>query len=486
MTPASPAPMAPPAAAPIAGAARAILILAVVLFSGAQPVLLPIARNAAAAADANARQDYPAAADALADNAARLPFDAQAASRAGLAEISAGRYDAAIRHLSAAAALEGWTAARHVALGDAYAGLGDSKSALAQWELARAETPEDDGLLARLANQYEAAGRFADAIDVLAVLARVRANDPAVFYRLALLTAATAPADAPARLAVVAEIAPELAAPARSLIDAIQTGQASGNDAYTYGLVGFALIQLSEWRLAEEALSRAVAADPEYADAYAYLGLARDRQGEDGLDDYEAALRLAPDSALAQFLLGLHYRRAGDSDTALPFLLAAQALDPQNPAIAAEIGGAYASLGDLGNAEIWLTDAVQMDERSPQFWLLLARFYIDHEYHVAELGLPAARMAVNLAPDSAQALDALGYALLLTGDLDNAAKLLNQALAADAQSASIYYHLGILYVRLNRPAEAEAALNRALALDPDGFYGGLALQALARLTPAAP
>ena len=183
-------------------------------------------------------------------------------------------------------------------------------------------------------------------------------------------------------------------------------------------------------------------------------------------------------------MLGLYYRRAGDSGAALPYLQAAQALDPQNPAIAAEIGGAYASLGDLGNAEIWMTEAVRKDERSPQFWLLLARFYIDHEYHVDELGLPAARMAVNLAPGSAQALDALGYALLLTGDLDNAAKLLDQALAADPQSASTFYHLGILYARLNRAAEADAALNKALTLDPDGFYGGLALQALARLTPA--
>ncbi|MBC8081716.1 MAG: hypothetical protein H7Z21_00765, partial [Hymenobacter sp.] len=45
--------------------------------------------------------------------------------------------------------------------GDAYQGIGDGEAALAQWELARAQTPEDDGLLARLANQYEAAGRYA-------------------------------------------------------------------------------------------------------------------------------------------------------------------------------------------------------------------------------------------------------------------------------------------------------------------------------------
>ena len=486
MTSNAPAASATVPPAPALGLVRALIVLAAVIGLGVQPMLLPVARNAAAAQAASGLQDYGAAADALSDNAARLPYDGLAVNRAGLAEISAGRYDAAIRHILVAAALIGWTPARHIALGDAYAGKHDSASALAQWELARAETPNDDALLARLANQYETDGRFADAIAVLIVLAQVRATDASVYYRLALMTAATSPADAPARLALVSDIAPQFKPQAQSLIDAIQAGQASGNPAATFGLVGFALVQLSEWRLAEEALTRAVAADPHYSDAYAYLGLALDRQNKDGLDDYETAVKLAPESPLAQFLLGLYYRRIGDSNAALPYLQAAQALDPENPAIAAEIGGAYASLGDLGNAELWLTQAVKRDDRNPQFWLLLARFYVDHEYHVAELGLPAARMAVSLAPNSALALDALGYALLLTDDLDNAGKMLDQALAADSQSASIYYHLGILYVRQNRQPEAEAALNKALTLDPDGFYGGLALQALGRLTTNSP
>jgi tetratricopeptide (TPR) repeat protein len=465
---------------------RGLLVVAAILLAGLQPVLLPVARDLQIAQAATAAKNYAAAADALSNAAERLPYAGDLINQTALAEISAARFDAAIRDLFAAADLDGWTAARHVALGDAYVGKGDASSALAQWELALPGAPKDDALLARLANQYEALGRYPDAIRVLTTLTEVRRADPAVFYRLALLTAATSPADAPARLVIVADMAPNLASSTRMLVDAIQSGQATGNPAYTFGRVGYAFEQLNEWRLAEEALTRAVGIDPQYADAYAYLGLAQDRQNKDGLVALQTAVKLAPQSPLAQYLLGLHWRRAGDSHTALIYLQTAQALDPQNPAIAAEMGGAYASLGDLTNAEIWLTEAVKRDDKNPQFWLLLANFYVDNDYHVAELGLPAARMAAGLAPKSGPAADALGFALVLTGDLANGERMLLQALTLGGESAATYYHLGILYTRQKRAPEAEAALNHALSLDPQGFYGNLALKALGTLTKPAP
>ena len=471
---------------PAGALARGVLLLVLVLIAGFQPGVQAIRRDYQAAQAAAASKSFGAAADALADAAARLPYSGYAANRAGLAEISAGRFDDAIRHLFAAVALDGWTTARRVALGDAYLGKGDAHSAVAQWETALADDPKNDGVLARLANQYEAAGRYSDAVNVLNQLAQLRPQDAAVYYRLALLTAATSPEDAPARLALAAGVSPSLSPATKTLIDAIQEGEATGDRAYVFGKVGYALVQLSEWRLAEEALTHAVTLNPQYADAFAYLGLARDRQNKDGLDAYQTAVKLAPQSPLALYLLGLHWRRAGDSNTALPYLLAAQKLDPQNPAIAAEIGGAYASTGDLTNGEICLSEAVKRDDQNPQWWLLLAKFYMDNEYHVAELGLPAARRAANLDPKSGPAADIFGYALVLTGDLVNGEKMLQQALSLGGDTASTAYHLGVLYLRQNRKPEAEIAFKHALTLDPDGFYGGLALKALGALTPSSP
>jgi Flp pilus assembly protein TadD len=317
----------------------------------------------------------------------------------------------------------------------------------------------------------------------LTALAQVRRGDPAVEYRLALLTAVTTPAEALARLVRTASLAPDLAPSANAIARAIEVGQAAGDEAYTFGQVGFALIQLGEWALAELALTRAVEVNPSYADAHAYLGLAQDRQGEDGRTAYETALQLAPESPLINFFLGLHWRRAGEAGTALTYLKKAQSLDAQNPAIAAEMGQTYAVLGSFADAEFWFREAVRQDSQNPDFWLLLARFCVDNDFHVADPGLPAARMAASLAPDSAQAADTLGYALVLTGDLVNGEKTLARAAALDPNLPSIYYHLGWLYAQQGRVPEAEAAFNRTLALDPQGPLGGLALQALARLPP---
>lgn len=458
---------------------RAGLVLAVLL--ALSPTALPLAVPAAfqRAANAVAAQDYAAAADALEEAARRLPYDTSVVYRAGLADLAAGRFEGAFQRLTQVAARTGWTPTLRVAVGDAQLGRGDRAAAIEQWERASVDLPDNDALLARLAASYEAGGRLSDASAALARRLQLGVTEPALLYRLALLTATTTPETAIAPLTTVTNFPSEYTVRAEQLLRAVQDGLSPDDDAYLFGRVGYELIQLQEWALAEYALTQAVTRNPDYADAHAYLGLAQDEQGRDGAAAYQQAVELAPDSPLAQFLFGLHYRKLGQSVEALPYLEAAQRLDPNNPAIAAEMGGAYAARNDLPNAELWFSEAVRLAPQSPQFWLLLARFHVDYEWKVAELGLPAARMAVGLNPDSALAHDALGYALIVSGDFFNGQDSLARALVLDARLASGHYHFGLFYAIQNKSAEARDALNRALALDPDGPYGNLALKALA-------
>jgi cellulose synthase operon protein C len=465
----------------LAAMGRAVLLLLFVALLAPQPVVLPLKTALRTALEAEARHDHAARADALETAAARLPYSSALEYRSGLADLAAGRFDSAARRIRTAASQDGWTSESRTALGDALAGLGHVDAAAVEWEIALAEVPTDRGLLARLASYYERAGRYPEAIELLGQLGQ--SGDLAAYYRLTILTAALTPVDALARIAILEARAPDLAPVLGTLRSAIETGRMSGNDAYTKAVVGLAFVQLREWALAEIALSQALAAEPGFAEAYAYLGLAQDMQHKDGLMAYDNAIRLDPESPLIQFLTGLHWRRLENSDRALPYLMAAQGLDPDNPAVAAEIGGAHASLGNITAAEHWLVRAVQLDQRNPAFWLLLARFYVDHEYQVAEAGLPAARMAAGLDPDSPQAADTLGFALVLTGDLVNGRKFLDLALAADDSLASAHYHLGHLLGLQGARQAAESHLQRALALDPEGSIGGLALKALAHLAP---
>jgi len=452
--------------------------------TSAAPLALPAAFQRAAAL--TAEQKYAEAADLLDEAARRLPYESHALILAGSADISAGRFEVAVGRLRRAAALSGWTPSLHIAVGDALQGQGDLANAITEWEQALAEWPDTnvpDALLARLADAYESVGRLADASALLNRRLQSGAADPLVLYRQALLLAATNPAEATGSLAAVAELSTDYAPNAQALLNAIQTGLNAGDPAYLYGLVGFQLVQMQEWALAEKALTQAVGLNNQYADAYAYLGLALDSQGKNGQPAYESAIQVAPNSPLAQFLYGLHFRRLGQSAQALPYLLAAQKLDVKNPAIAAELGGAYAAQNDLPNAEIWFTQAVTLAPQDPQFWLLLARFHVDHEWKVGELGLPAARQAAGLNPGSALAADALGYALVITGDLVNGQKKLEEALGLDPNLAAAYYHLGQLYFIQGKTTEAANAFNHTLSLDPQGPYGKLAIQALAQNAP---
>lgn len=460
---------------------RGAIVLAVILLLDPQPLPLRLLRNFRVAQEALAREDYASAAKALADAAARLPYDRNTVYRASVAEIAAGSFDSATRRLLSSAAADGWSPTEQVTLGDAYWGQGKTEEAILQWEQAAQTLKDDTGLLTRLARAYEVQGRYPEAVTALNALAQKAEDNQAALYRLALLTAVTRPEDARARVRVVIDRNPNLEPALRGLLSALDEGQQSGELAYTFGKTGLALMQLKEWALAEEAFKRATALNAGYADAFAYLGLTQDMQGEDGQTAYQTAIQLAPSSPLPRFFLGLHWRRLGESAEALPYLKAAQELDEQNPAIAAEIGGAYASTGDLQQAEVWFSKAVELAPQNGDFWLLLARFHTDNEFHVDENGLPAARMAVGLLPNSAEAADALGYALTLTGDVVNAEKSLQNALRLNPQLPSAYYHLGVLYIKTNQYPQASAALEHALALDPNGPVGGQALKALARV-----
>lgn len=432
---------------------------------------------------AETSSDAAQIADALASAAARQPWDAVLAERAGIAALEAGRPAMAKAYLLRALERGRSSPELHIALGDAGAALGDLAGALAEWRAAAALGAADPALYRRIAEAHEALGQHTSAAEALRQLISLDPEDAAAHYRLGVILAALEPLAALAHLHAVGELDEALGAQADSLASAIATAGLAGDEAYLAGSAAVALMAREEWALAKTALERAIGLNPGYADAYAYLGLVRDQLGENGYDDLRRAVALAPDSALAHSLLGMHFRRLGQPGLAIPELERAYDLDPSNAAICAELGGAYASTGEVAAAEIWLREAVRLAPQSADFWLLLAQFYVESEFHIRAAGLPAAQTAVALAPESAAAHDALGWAHFLLGEFELAGAALNRALALDADLASAHYHLGVLWSTSGDAANARDEFIRAAELDPEGKYGTLARRALARLAP---
>jgi tetratricopeptide (TPR) repeat protein len=221
---------------------------------------------------------------------------------------------------------------------------------------------------------------------------------------------------------------------------------------------------MGEWDLAAEAFGRAVSVSPGYAEAWAYLGEARQHTGEDGFPDLSKAHEIDPGSLAVNTFLALYWQRAGDYPRALAHLDAGLAADPDNPSLLAEMGNTYALSGDLDSARVHYERAVESAPSDPRFWRAMAVFSITHEYQLRETGLPAASQAIKLAPKDPASLDVMAQVLFLLGNPGNAQRFLELAIAADPSYADAHLHLALLYLEDGETDLAYQELNKASSL----------------------
>ncbi len=265
----------------------------------------------------------------------------------------------------------GWTSAGAAQAGDIWESLGDSSRAVPYWERAAQLEPSNAGLVQRLAQAYIQLGRWSQAQISLNQLVALRPDDGWAHYQLGLLQAVVDPARAVQQLEA-AQSDPSRQAFSLELIALLQNG---ASDAATAAAVGALYASRDLWNYAEYAFLYAASLPDAPPEALAYAGLARDRQGKDGSTQINQAIAAAPGVAEVRYLQGLHLRLMGDYAASLDAFYRAAALEPTNPAYAAELGTAYQLAGNLGEAEIWLIAAVQLSGSDPRFQQLLDQFY---------------------------------------------------------------------------------------------------------------
>ena len=147
--------------------------------------------------------------------------------------------------------------------------------------------------------------------------------------RLVYLEMALAPSKALPELMQAAQIDPALDATVQSLRSALNTAFLSDDRAYQFVISGRALGASENWDLAAEAFRNAIAVRADYAEAWAWLGEAKQQQGQDGSAEIERALALNPNSAMLQSLYGLYLQRQKQPEKALAAFQKAATLEPE-------------------------------------------------------------------------------------------------------------------------------------------------------------
>jgi len=434
-----------------------------------------LARAEAATNDLEASKEYEAAAQLLF-------WRPDLYEQAGLKALQSDP-QRAIQMLVTAREKSALTPGGQVSLGDAYFASGETDQAFREWEGLLNEKQATAQVAPRLAREYHLREQYEVEAQTLRQWLEIDPLNPDANRRLGLLLTASAAPEALSLLKLAAATSPETTSQLEGLSAALET---PGDDpAYRLARCGQALTQLEEWPLAEKAFSLAVEANPQYAAAWAWLGLARQQNNADNaLEALEYANQLETQSAPLHAMFGTYWLKAGQAQKARAEFAAAKELEPDNPAWWLGLASATAQT-DLPTALAAYLQAANLAPQEAANWYALAAFCVENNVYLEDYGLNAAMRAFALDPQNPAYLDMLGRAQMASGQTEAAEAIFKRALATGtAETAFIHhFHLGLLYLQTGRQAEAQNEFQQTLQLDPQGPYGQQAKTLLERYFP---
>lgn len=271
----------------------------------------------------------------------------------------------------------------------------------------------------------------------------------------------------------------------------------------------------------EQAARRALALEPTFVGAWNNLGIILQEAGklDESLVCLNRVVHLRPDDPLARNNLGNTLKRLGKLTEARAQYEAALALQPT---YAEALSNMASLLNDLGQPDQALASARRAIDINPRHaeayinavgvevgrrrypealrWAealltfaplhaggLAAKAIVMTHLERPEEALDAARQAVSAAPDSSDALNALGEALQAQGQVDLALAAYDKAaLASGFGVEKAMINRGVLLMEQGRKAEAREALEKALSLYPASASAWMTMSDLKTFTRRDP
>jgi cytochrome c-type biogenesis protein CcmH/NrfG len=304
-----------------------------------------------------------------------------------------------------------------------------------------------------------------------------------IHYRLGLLLTLLDPELALTELMLASSLDPEFDPVVQTLRAALNLSATQPDSSAQIVTIGRALGLVDEWDLSLVAFENAVESDSENAEAWAWLGEAKQQTGAEGRVELDRALSLDHESVIVRALRGLYWNRQGKYQQMLAEYKLAAEYGPENPAWYASIGDAYLQLGDLAAAFSAYQRATELAPNESTYWRLLAIFCAENGVRVEDVGLPAAQKAVDLAPDNLAALDVLGWSYLSSGRYYTAEQTLLDVISRDANYLPARLHLAMNYLAQGNRTPAYNELIYIRDADPNGANGQMAGEMLKRYFP---
>ncbi len=457
-----------------------LVVCLVIAISGVLPYSLEVRHDLEYAQAAVSADDTGPASKALIRVVNMQPWRKELWQQAGEYAYAAGDLGSAITMLEKARAEHLISGDGLVVLGDAYLQNGDPIAALRAWKAGIRTGATVEGAFERIYNQQrEQHDLIAARITLEDWIAR-HPGSVEPLYQNGLLLAVLDPEQALPVLLDASSRDPAYANRVETLRKGLSLALAAGDPVFARMQVGRSLATLGEWDLAQVCFEEAALLDPSYAEAWAFLGEARQQLQHDGFADLERASALSPDSVVVQALMSVYYRRQGQPELAVQYLKKIIEHEPDQAIWQLEMGNTLAETGDLVTAQTHFIKAAELEPDTPLYWMELARFSVVHGADVRGVALPAARQALQLAPKDTAVLDMNGQVMYQLGDLASAERFLQRALEIDSAYAPAHLHLGQVYLQWQRNDSARTHLSSAARLSDGGQVGETASRLLER------
>lgn len=232
------------------------------------------------------------------------------------------------------------------------------------------------------------------------------------------------------------------------------------------GLIGYDLLQ----KKPDQALARLnaqIAKSPKnssFLDMLAQLQI-QNKKLDEAVATAQKAMQLNPEDGEAVALYTRLQVQRKQTASAIGTWEQWSKAHPNNAGVLAILGMLEESQGDKQKAEDYYKKALQIQPEQPVASNNLAYMMLENGGN-ADVALTLAQTARRGMPNSPNSADTLAWAYYYKGTYGFARDLLEDAVKADPNSASMQYHLGMVYSKMRDRTNAEVHLKKAISLAP--------------------
>ncbi len=197
-------------------------------------------------------------------------------------------------------------------------------------------------------------------------------------------------------------------------------------------------------------------------------------------DSAQRAIQLNPADEGALQIYGQAQAALGNPDAAIQAWQQWMDKHPKDSGATTMLGSLYEAKGDRTKAMDFYKKSLSIDPGQPLASNNLAYLTVETGGNT-DVALSMAQTARRALPNSPDTADTLAWVYYNKGTYLSAKDLLEEALKASPNNASIQYHLGMTYGKLNDKTNAQLHLKKAVSLDGNGQTGKDAAAALVKL-----